>query len=114
MKVLNLQCSHEHTFEGWFASEEDYTSQLERGLVSCPLCGDASIRKLLSAPRLNLRLERGDPPNRPDQEMLSLAGFQSRDASFVQHENDVVELDRWLFDQLAVSVRQLDRKHKLA
>ena len=55
MKVLNLQCSHEHTFEGWFASEDDYTSQLERGLVSCPLCGDASIRKLLSAPRLNLR-----------------------------------------------------------
>ncbi|WP_291010455.1 DUF1178 family protein [Hydrogenophaga sp.] len=55
MKVLNLQCSHEHTFEGWFASEDDYTGQLARGLVSCPLCGDGSIRKLLSAPRLNLR-----------------------------------------------------------
>ena len=55
MKVLNLQCTHEHAFEGWFASEEDFGHQLSRGLVSCPLCGDATIRKMLSAPRLNLR-----------------------------------------------------------
>ena len=55
MKVLNLQCAHQHPFEGWFGSEDDYTSQLERGMVTCPLCGDARIEKKLSAPRLNLR-----------------------------------------------------------
>ena len=54
MKVLNLQCSHQHDFEGWFASEDDFHQQLERGLLSCPLCGDAQVRKMLSAPRLNL------------------------------------------------------------
>lgn len=58
MKVLNLQCAHQHGFEGWFASEEDFTGQLERGLVSCPLCGNAQIQKMLSAPRLNLRTGR--------------------------------------------------------
>jgi hypothetical protein len=58
MKVLNLQCAHQHEFEGWFGSEDDYTSQLERGLVSCPLCGDVHIQKMLSAPRLNLRAGR--------------------------------------------------------
>lgn len=58
MKVLNLQCAHQHEFEGWFGSEDDYTSQLERGLVSCPLCGDVHIQKKLSAPRLNLRAGR--------------------------------------------------------
>ena len=64
MKVLNLQCSHEHRFEGWFASERDYADQLQLGQVSCPLCGDASIRKLLSAPRLNLRGGRdAEPPS---------------------------------------------------
>jgi hypothetical protein len=54
MKVLNLQCSHTHTFEGWFASEDDFQSQLARGLVECPLCSDNQVTKMLSAPRLNL------------------------------------------------------------
>lgn len=60
MKVLNLQCAHQHEFEGWFGSEDDFTSQLERGLVACPLCGDVHIQKMLSAPRLNLRASRHD------------------------------------------------------
>lgn len=62
MKVLNLQCAHQHGFEGWFASEDDYTSQLARGLLSCPVCGDVQIQKMLSAPRLNLRTKRTDSP----------------------------------------------------
>ena len=33
MKVLNLQCSHQHDFEGWFASDDDYMDQNGRGLV---------------------------------------------------------------------------------
>lgn len=54
MKVLDLQCAHQHLFEGWFASEDDFQSQLSRGLVECPLCGNSTIAKRLSAPRLNL------------------------------------------------------------
>lgn len=61
MKVLDLQCAHAHCFEGWFASEEDFRDQRERGLVTCPLCGDADIQKKLSAPRLNLSTPRGEP-----------------------------------------------------
>jgi hypothetical protein len=54
MKVLNLQCTHGHGFEGWFASDGDFQQQLERGQLGCPLCGDLHVRKMLSAPRLNL------------------------------------------------------------
>jgi hypothetical protein len=54
MKVLDLQCSQQHSFEGWFGSEADFQDQLGRGLVECPLCGDVEISKMLSAPRLNL------------------------------------------------------------
>ena len=53
MKVLNLVCLHEHRFEGWFASEVDYLSQTERGLVECPLCGDNSVTRLPSAPHVH-------------------------------------------------------------
>jgi hypothetical protein len=53
MKVLDLRCAHGHGFEGWFASEDDFVQQHGRGLVECPLCGDKSIARLPSAPRLN-------------------------------------------------------------
>lgn len=54
MKVLNLQCEHQHGFEGWFASEDDAQRQLAEGLVECPMCGSSAVRRLPSAPRLNL------------------------------------------------------------
>lgn len=54
MKVLNLRCAHDHAFEGWFASEDDFLSQQDRGLIECPMCGDKSVAKLPSAPRLNV------------------------------------------------------------
>ncbi len=54
MKVLDLGCQHGHSFEGWFGSEDDFQSQLARGLVQCPICDNAKITKKLSAPRLNI------------------------------------------------------------
>ena len=54
MKVLDLHCQQQHSFEGWFASEDDFQSQNARSLVECPFCGDHQITKMLSAPRLNL------------------------------------------------------------
>ena len=54
MKVLDLRCGSGHGFEGWFASEDDYGSQRERGLLDCPVCGNADVTRLPSAPRLNL------------------------------------------------------------
>ena len=54
MKVLDLRCGSGHSFEGWFASEDDYGSQRERGLLDCPVCGNAEVTRLPSAPRLNL------------------------------------------------------------
>jgi len=64
MKVLDLQCTHRHSFEGWFGSEDEFQSQLSRGLVECPICGDTAITKMLSAPRLNLG---ATPPAKSEQ-----------------------------------------------
>jgi hypothetical protein len=54
MKVLDLRCAHGHRFEGWFASEDDFRGQHERGLVECPVCADKAVERLPSAPRLNV------------------------------------------------------------
>lgn len=73
MKVLDLQCGQSHGFEGWFGSEDDFISQLERGLVTCPLCGDTTITKKLSAPRLNLGHGQA-PAEQPRQDVVAAAG----------------------------------------
>ena len=65
MKVLDLQCSHGHAFEGWFASHEDYESQRDRGLLTCPVCNAAEVTKMPSAPRLNLGHEAPANPVAP-------------------------------------------------
>jgi hypothetical protein len=54
MKVLDLQCPHGHRFEGWFASADDFESQLSRKLVECPICAATEVSRVPSAPRLNL------------------------------------------------------------
>jgi hypothetical protein len=47
--VYELICADRHRFEGWFASAEDFEGQRTRGLLSCPVCNDSDIEKLLTA-----------------------------------------------------------------
>ena len=49
MIVFELICADRHRFEGWFVSAEDFEGQKARGLLSCPVCSDSSIEKLLTA-----------------------------------------------------------------
>lgn len=65
MKVLDLECTHHHVFEGWFASEDDFRGQLAQGLVECPFCGDVQLTKRLSAPRINVGAQPPQSPQSP-------------------------------------------------
>lgn len=60
MKVLDLKCSHDHRFEGWFASTDEFESQLSRKLVACPVCSTTEVNRMPSAPRLNLSTSRSE------------------------------------------------------
>jgi hypothetical protein len=89
MKVLDLRCAAGHGFEGWFASEDDYGSQRERGLLDCPVCGNADVARLPSAPRLNLsgarapaaepaQVEGGSAAPAPQASQVALHGNAAR------------------------------------
>lgn len=54
IKVFNLRCSDDHRFEGWFSSEDDYTQQVERGLLACPMCATKAVTRAPSAPYVNV------------------------------------------------------------
>ena len=78
MKVLNLRCAHDHRFEGWFGSDDDYVSQAERGLVACPMCDDKAITRLPSAPRLNVSKQRNDAADSRPPADVSLSKVQGQ------------------------------------
>ncbi|HOL65006.1 MAG TPA: DUF1178 family protein [Accumulibacter sp.] len=53
MIIFDLTCAHEHRFEGWFQSAEDFASQRERDLIACPICASTEIRRVPSAIHLS-------------------------------------------------------------
>ena len=53
-----LVCSHNHTFEAWFASSEAFDKQASANLVACPTCGDTTVRKAIMAPNVSPQTRR--------------------------------------------------------
>jgi hypothetical protein len=50
MIVFDLSCDGGHRFEGWFGSSDDFASQREEGLLTCPRCGSDAVDKAPMAP----------------------------------------------------------------
>jgi hypothetical protein len=49
----SLSCENTHEFEGWFSGSADFDSQVERGFLSCPVCGSHKVFKALMAPSVS-------------------------------------------------------------
>ena len=52
MIKYQLICDKSHEFEGWFGNSAAFESQQESGLLTCPVCGSADVRRALMAPNL--------------------------------------------------------------
>ncbi len=55
MIIFDLICTHNHIFEGWFSSSQDYESQKESKLLRCPICGSEDIKKSIMAPNVGIK-----------------------------------------------------------
>lgn len=49
MVIYDLVCENNHGFEGWFKDAQDYAAQLGSGLISCPACDSAEVKRKLSS-----------------------------------------------------------------
>lgn len=49
MIIYDLCCDNEHRFEGWFQSADDFETQQQSHLVSCPQCDSQGVRRIPSA-----------------------------------------------------------------
>ena len=55
MIVFDLGCDNQHRFEGWFASGEEFDSQLSKKLLLCPVCGSGNVVRVPHALRISMR-----------------------------------------------------------
>ena len=48
MIAFDLRCSNGHCFEGWFKDVDSFNEQNSMGMITCPLCKDTNITRVLS------------------------------------------------------------------
>ena len=58
----DLKCEHDHVFEAWFGSSDDFEAQQSRGLVACALCGSQSVEKALMTPGVPVKANARSEP----------------------------------------------------
>jgi hypothetical protein len=64
--VFDLCCAAgDHRFEAWFASSDSFAEQQARGLINCPVCGDAAVTKAVMAPRVGAKSNQQQPAQAP-------------------------------------------------
>jgi hypothetical protein len=61
-----LRCSGDHAFDGWFRDSAAFETQAQRGLVTCPQCGDAKVNRALMAPAIGRKRVTVDPTGAPE------------------------------------------------
>jgi len=57
-----VRCSGGHEFDGWFKDSASFDRQAKRGLLECPVCGDAQVARALMAPTIARTGARTPPP----------------------------------------------------
>ena len=65
MIAIDLKCSQEHYFEGWFAGLEAFDRQQRNGEIQCPVCEDTQISRVLSPVAIRRHGE-SPPANAPE------------------------------------------------
>lgn len=80
----SLSCEKAHEFEGWFAGSADFDQQVERGLVSCPVCNSLQVAKALMAPSVSTA--------RKQDEMRTLAMDTAQKAVLAKVKETLAEI----------------------
>lgn len=80
----SLSCEKAHEFEGWFAGSADFDQQVDRGLVSCPVCNSLQVTKALMAPSVSTA--------RKQDEMRTLAMDTAQKAVLAKVKETLAEI----------------------
>ena len=106
MIVFDLRCSHDHVFEAWFGSSGAFEDQRERGLLSCPFCGDAEIGKAVMAPNIPAKGNRKQAPV-PAVEVPTPAAMKAAMRALAEAQAKALEKSEWVGKAFADRARAM-------
>jgi len=69
-----LVCAGEHEFEAWFSNSSWFDEQKASGLLECPVCGSADVRKQIMAPAVRDSGEKAGRSQSPEAQAARIAG----------------------------------------
>lgn len=98
MIVFDLLCDGGHVFEAWFASSAAFEEQAAGGLVRCPLCDDAHVRKAAMAPNIAAKGNRGEMT--PDKAKAALK-------MLAEAQGEMLRSSRWVGAAFADQARAM-------
>ncbi|WP_311268543.1 DUF1178 family protein [Sphingobium sp. WCS2017Hpa-17] len=116
MIVFDLKCAGQgHVFEAWFGASADYADQKARGLLTCPMCGDADVTKAVMAPAVgakgNSRAERAPSaqaePTAPVMNVADQAKMQALVEALGQAQAKALEGSTWVGRGFAEQARAM-------
>lgn len=114
MISYDLKCrDHDHRFEGWFASSTDFSDQLAKGWLACPICGSGQIEKLLSVPNVGAKSNQSVTTPAPSEAPAAVmhapptlpAPVQIALAKLAEAQADALKSSQWVGDKLVDEVR---------
>lgn len=112
MIVFDLKCAaYGHVFEAWFGSTADYEAQQARGLVTCPVCGDAQIVKAVMAPAVaakgNSRPDPAPAASTPVATTPDPAKMRAMVEALAQAQSKALEDSTWVGRDFADQARAM-------
>ena len=112
MIVFDLKCGAQgHVFEAWFGSSADYESQVARGLLNCPLCGDSDVSKALMAPAVSPKGNSRSPAVPVETETIAVTQDDGRMREIIrtlaQAQAKILENSTWVGRGFAEQARAM-------
>lgn len=113
MIVFDLCCAAgDHRFEAWFASSASFSDQQARGLISCPVCGDATIEKAVMAPRVGaksnqLSVREGPRASEPAKAEADSEIIRKLIAEVAAKQAEMLPHSRWVGRDFAAAARAM-------
>jgi hypothetical protein len=91
MIAYDLQCSNDHTFEGWFEDRKAYLSQQKKSLIACPVCNDTTVDIVPST--FAIKSAQSTKPQQPAADVDALQKLSEKAIDFVEKNFDDVGCD---------------------
>jgi hypothetical protein len=112
MIVFDLECRPGgHRFEGWFGSSQDFSSQRERGLLTCPECSSPDVIKAPMAPMLGRKGNQAVSHAAPAEHAMTKAPLPPEALKMMQAlatmQAAALKDSRWVGDKFAEESRAM-------